>query len=82
MASRSWRRALCVSGPAVLLLALASASAASTHPSACHVVPRATVAKVLDLPNVSTYSVSAPYQCGLVAWRKSKPTIPRAHDGG
>lgn len=76
MALRSWRRPLYLSGLVVLLFALALAPAASARPSACQVVPRATVAKVLGLPNVSTYSVEAPYQCGLVAWRKSKPTIP------
>jgi len=81
MALRSWRglRLPCLG---VLLLALASASAAFAQPSACGVVPRATVAKVLGLPNVSTYSVYAPYQCGLVAWHTSKPTIPGRTEPG
>lgn len=63
---------------ASLLLALGglAPAAASAHPSACQLVPRSTVARVLGLPHVTTYSVSAPYQCGLAAWSKVKPTIP------
>jgi hypothetical protein len=84
MQQSGWRlpvtgRAAVGLGLSVALLLMLASSAGAT--SACQLVPRATVARVLGLPKVTTYSVSAG-QCGLAGWSHAKPTIPASTPAG